>query len=709
MKKLTKILLVMTVATLNNVDAQTSGNPLLGEWNTPYQTPPFSSIQNRHYKPAVKTAIDIAEKNIARIERNQEPPTFDNTVVALEDASELLERVCNVMFNINECNTDAELQSIVMELSPELSRFENKVSMNKKLFERVKAVYDQRASLGLTKEQTMLLDKCYKRFVRNGVGLPAKEQKKFAKNAEELSKLTQQFNQHVLADNNEYTLHLTNENDLKGLPASAVNAAREEAAKRKMDGWVFTLAYPSYGPFITYCDNRALREEMWRAYNSRGNRANANNNNALIARITALRMQQAQLLGYDTYADYVLADRMAATRITLGNFMLRMISAAAPAAKSDMAELERYVCTLAPDLQLQRWDIAYYAEKLKQSKYAFDAEELRPYFQLERVENGIFDLYGHLYGLKFVPDSQVEVYHSDVKVYQVCDGNKVIGLLYLDMFPRASKRSGAWMTEFRAQSRLNGKEQLPLILVVCNFTKPVGDTPSLLTFDEVKTFMHEMGHAIHGMLSDVTYPSVSGTNVQRDFVELPSQLMENWCYEPAFLNTFARHYKTNATLPAEYIEKIRRSENFMAGYYCIRQLSLGSVDIAFHSLTQPMTESVEAFERKNMMELLPAVEGCCTSTSFTHIFAGGYAAGYYGYKWAEVLDADVYSRFKERGVFDKKTATEFRQKVLSKGGSEPAADLFRAFMGREPNEEALLIRCGFIEPLQAPQGLEQIK
>ena len=670
-------------------------NPLLEDWNTPHQTPPFSLIRTEHYAPAMRAAIKEAEANIGNIVKQKEAATFENTIVALQTASERLDRISGVLFNLNECNTDSAMQQVVMELTPELTRYENSVSMNEKLFARVKAVYEQRDKLELTTEQRTLLENTYKGFVRNGVNLSGRDKKIFAKNSERLAELSQKMNQNVLADNNNYILHITKERDLNGLPENVKAAARQEAAERDMDGWVFTLAYPSFGPFITYADNRDLREQMWRAYNSRGNRGNENDNNEIIREMTLLRYQQAKLLGYSNYSEYVLSNRMCETPAQLSKFFDQLLDASMPYAIQDLKDVSNYASRHGAKLPLQRWDFSYWSEKMKQDKYDFDEELLRPYFQLENVRQGIFNLYGRLYGLTFKEAHDIDIYHPDVKVYEVYDGNRFMAVLYLDMHPRASKRSGAWMTEFRNQSNIDGNEVRPLIQVVCNFSKPVGDKPALLSFDEVETFMHEFGHAMHGMLSDCTYPGVSGTSVKRDFVELPSQVMENWCYEPEFLNTFARHYQTGATIPMEYIQKIRAAEKYLAGWLCVRQLSLGLVDFAFHTITEPIEGPIEVFERAHMKELLPAVQGTNTSTAFTHIFAGGYASGYYGYKWAEVLDADVFSKFKQNGIFDKTTAEAFRNEVLSKGGTEHPSVLFRNFMGRDPKIDALLQRCGF--------------
>ncbi|MBO4752148.1 MAG: M3 family metallopeptidase [Bacteroidales bacterium] len=687
----------MTFAATATMAANAQTNPLLEDWNTKHQTPPFSKIKVEQYVPATREAIKEAEADINAIIKQKEKPTFENTIVAMEKAGEKLTRVSELLFNLNECCTSEEMQQSVMTLVPEITRYSNWVSMNEKLFARVKKVYDNREKLNLTTEQKVVLEDTYRSFVQNGVNLPKKEKEKFAKISEELSQLTQKFNQNVLADNNDYFLQVTNKKDLRGLPENAIAAAKAEAEERKLEGWVFTLDYPSFGPFVTYADNRELREQMWRAYNSRGFRKNANNNDDLVRRISQLRMEKARLLGYDNYAAYALSDKMAKDVNTVGKFMQDLQNSAYRQALLDVKEVKQFASDHGVEYELQRWDFSYWSEKLKKQKYSFDAELLRPYFQLDKVRQGIFDLYNTLYGVKFVEANDIEVYHPDVKVYEVYDGSRFMGVLYLDMYPRASKRSGAWMTEFRGQSNVDGKEIRPLIQVVCNFTKPVGDQPSLLSFDEVETFMHEMGHAMHGMMSDVHYPSVAGTNVKHDFVETMSQVMENWCYEPQFLNTFAKHYQTGDTIPTDFIKKIKASENFLSGYYCIRQLNYGNIDMAYHTLQAPLTEDLESFEHRNMVEMLPVVKGAISSPAFTHIFSGGYAAGYYGYKWAEVLDADIFSKFKEDGIFNKQTANDFRNKILSRGGSDDPSVLFRNFMGRDPKNEAFLIRSGFMK------------
>lgn len=662
-------------------------NILMQEW----EYPPFDKIKTDDYAPAVRDAIAEAQATIEAIAASPEEPTFANTIEALEGASRRLDRVSAIMMNLNECCTNEELQQVVLELEPELTRFSMKVMTDERLYARVQHVADTAGETAspLTAEQRMLLDNTLKGFVRHGVALPAAEREQFKRNAEELSELQVRFGQNALADLNDWTLHLAAEDDLDGLPQGVRDAAREEAQRRGLDGWLFTLAYPSYGPFMTYSRRRDLREKMYRAYGAIGNRGNGHDNNEVIRRIVQLRAEQAHLLGYDTYCDYVLEDRMVQSLPNLRRFMDDLARAVRPAALHDLEDVRD---ATGPSHPLMPWDFSFYAEQLKRQRYDFDSEQLRPYFPLEAVRQGIFDLYGRLYGLHFEPAPEVPVYHEDVRVYRVSRTSE-LGILYLDMHPRPSKRSGAWMTEFRGQY---GSVR-PQIQVVCNFSKPTADAPALLRFSEVETFMHEMGHAMHGMLSEVQYESLSGTNVKRDFVEMPSQLMENWCYEPEFLATFARHWQTGEALPMEYVEKIRAAQNHMAGWLCLRQLNLGRTDMAFHTVPDgAAVGKAEEVEAAAMDNLLPRVPGCCTATNFSHIFGGGYASGYYGYKWAEVLDADIFSRFKADGIFNTDTAEAFRREILSRGGTEHPAVLFRNFMGREPDQQALLRRMGLI-------------
>lgn len=672
--------------------ASGSDNPLLSNWNTPHQTPPFSRICSEHYVPALRVALQEAERAVQEIAGRPEPPTFENSVVALECATFSLDRISNLLFNLNECHTDDTMQHIAEQMAPELTRFSNRIYMDERLFGRIDTLYQQRDTLELDGEQRTLLEETRKAFVRHGVSLQGDARRRFEVISERLAVLSQNFSRHVLADSNDYALHLTDSAQLNGLPDHVVAAASQEAGRRGLKGWVFTLSYPSYGPFVTYSDQRELRRQMWCAYNSRGNRGNENDNNALVAEIVALRHELAGLLGYDTYCDYVVSNRMVGSRARLESFMAELHAAALPVARRDFDEVVRYATAQGAEMPLQRWDYNYYAERLKRERYGFDFEQLRPFFPLDRVCQGIFGLYGRLYGLRFQPSDQIETYHPEVQVFEVYEGDRLMGVLYLDLHPRSNKRSGAWMTEFRDQSCVNGMEVRPLIQIVCNFSRPVEGRPALLSLNEVETFMHEFGHAMHGMLSEVTYPSLSGTHVKRDFVELPSQLMENWCRERSFLDTFARHYETGAMLPDDYLDHIRNSERYQAGYLCLRQWNFGIVDLAFHTLSAPLQHSVAAFEQEHMDELLPVVAGCAASTAFTHIFSGGYAAGYYGYKWAEVLDADVFERFRQTGIFDCATATAWRQKVLSRGGTRPPNQLFRDFMGRDPDMTAFLKR-----------------
>ncbi|MBQ6741396.1 MAG: M3 family metallopeptidase [Bacteroidales bacterium] len=682
-------------------------NVLLQDW----EFPPFDHIHTEDYEPAIRAAIEEAERNVEAIATSKESPTFENTVEALECASRRLDRISAIMLNLNECCTSDELQEVVMKLEPMMTRFSMKVVTDERLYERVKS-YELRvkssADAGLSTEQKTLLENTLKSFRRHGVALPPEEREQYKKNEEELSELKLCFSQNALADLNDWTLHLTDEADLAGLPEAIRTAAHEEAESRGLEGWLFTLAAPSYLPFMTYSDRRDLREKMYRAYGSIGGRANEHDNNEVIRRIVELRAEQARLLGYDTYCDYVLEDRMVQSLPNLRHFMLELKEAVLPAAQNELAEMAR----ISELSEISGWDISYLSEKLKQQRYAFDSEALRPYFPLEAVREGIFGLYGRLYGLRFEPAPEVPVYHEEVKVYRVLDGKQEMGILYLDMHPRASKRSGAWMTEFRGQYALTSPSKIegvpkgrgrvsPQIQVVCNFSKPTTDSPALLRFSEVETFMHEMGHAMHGMLSDVQYESLSGTNVKRDFVEMPSQVMENWCYEPEFLNTFARHWQTGEPLPTEYIDKIRAAQNHLAGWLCLRQLNLGFTDIAFHTMEGERLKVLSPFKAEEveaaaMTNLVPRVPGCCTATNFSHIFGGGYASGYYGYKWAEVLDADIFSRFKADGIFNQETAAAFRREILSRGGTEHPAVLFKNFMGREPDNKALLKRMNLI-------------
>lgn len=677
-------------------------NPLVQEWNTPFQTPPFDSIRTEDYEPAILYAIEEAKKEVNAIIVNRAVPDFENTIVALERAGGLLNRVLGVFFNMNECNTSEQLQKVAEDITPALSAYSNDLSMNPLLFDKVKQVYDRRDDIPLTAEQRMLLDKIYKSFIRSGALLEGAEKEEFRKISEELSLLSIKYNRNVLTEQNAYTLNVRNKKDLAGLPKYAIDAAREEAKARGEKGWTFTLQYPSFGPFMMYAENRDLREQMWRAYNSVANHNNENDNKEIARRIANLRLRTAQLLGYSSYAEYALEERMAQNPATVDKFLADLLEASMPFAKKDLAQVQEYANKNGFVGDLQRWDFSYWSERLKNEKYAMDPEMMKPYFQLENVKRGIFALADTLYGLKFVENDKIQKYHPDVMVYEVYDksNDKFMAVVYMDFFPRESKRSGAWMTSFRDEYKTaEGKEVRPLIQMVCNFTKPTKKEPSLLTFEEVNTFLHEFGHCLHGILAEGTYSSVTGTSVYRDFVELPSQIMENFATEKQFLDMFAVHYKTGEKIPQELIDKLTDSEKYLAGWLSVRQLFLGMIDMQWHTITEPYEGDVIALEDKvsQKAELLPKVDGALMSTSFGHIFSGGYAAGYYGYKWAEVLDADAFSLFQEKGIFNREVSTSFRRNILSQGGKKHPMELYKAFRGHEPTNEALLRRSGFIK------------
>ncbi len=677
-------------------------NPLVKEWNTPFQTPPFNSIKTEHYKPAMLYAIEQAKQEVNAIIVNRARPDFENTIVALERAGGLLNRISGVFFNINECMTSDQLQQIYMEIIPDLTAYGNDVSMNPLLFAKVKEVYDQRDDIALTTEQRMLLEKTYKSFIRSGALLEGAAKEEYRKVSEELSMLTNQYQMNVLAEQNAFFLNITNKKDLAGLPDYVIAAAREEAKARKQKGWTFTLQYPSFSPFMQYADNRDLREKMWRASAFEANNNNDKDNKEIARKIANLRLRMAQLLGYSSYAEYALEERMAQNPQTVNKFINDLFEASMPFAEKEMKEVQDYANAHGFVGQIQRWDFSYWSEKLKNDKYAMDPSMFKPYFKLENVKKGVFDLADRLYNIEFRENKQIEKYHPDVTIYEVYDkaDGKFLAVLYMDFFPRESKRSGAWMTAFREQYiDENGNDVRPLIQLVCNFTKPTSKEPSLLTFDEVNTFLHEFGHCLHGIFASGTYQSISGTSVYRDFVELPSQIMENFATEKEFLDMFAVHYKTGEKIPQELIDKLIASQRYLAGYMSVRQLSFGMIDMAWHTITSPYTGDVIAMEKNAIAktELMPVVENSVMTTSFGHIFAGGYAAGYYGYKWAEVLDADAFAAFKEKGIFNREVSTSFRKNILSQGGKKHPMELYKAFRGHEPTNEALLRRCGFIK------------
>lgn len=696
-KRTNSILGIMMVLLAVSCQDNTDSNPLLSKFDTPYQTPPFDKIKHEHYKPALDSAISMARHEIDAIVNNPAEPTFENTIEALDRSGKLLADVSNILFNLNEAETDSILQQIVIEASPILTDFSNDINLNPDLFKRVKAVWEKRDSLKLTAEQQMLLDKTYKGFVRNGANLNEAEKEKYRAISRELSELTVKFNQNVLAETNSYKLHITNEADLAGLPQSLIDAAAYTAKQKGLDGWVITLDYPMYGPFMKYADNRELRKQLYMAYGSRCFKGNEYDNQKIALRIANLRLELANLLGYPNYATFVLENRMAETPERVNEFLDQLVEASLPAARDEVKEVEEFARQQGFKGKLERWDWSYYSEKLKNAKYSYNEEELKPYFQLEKVIDGVFLLANKLYGLTFSPNANIPVYHPDVKAYEVYDGSgRFMAVLYLDFFPREGKSGGAWMTSFRSQYRDNGKDVRPLVSIVTNFTKSTDKQPSLLTFYEFSTFLHEFGHALHGMLSDCNYTSLSGTSVYRDFVELPSQIMENFAVEKEYLDLFAVHYQTGEKIPQELVQKIIDSRNFQAGYFSLRQLGFGVLDMTWHTITKPVTEDVDSFEKKvlNPLEVLPPVKGTNMSVTFGHIFEGGYAAGYYGYKWAEVLDADAFEVFKEKGIFNREVAQSFRENILSKGGSEHPMTLYKRFRGQEPTIDALLKRSG---------------
>ncbi len=673
-------------------------NPLLADWNTPYATPPFDRITVEDYAPAFDAAIAEARAEIDAIVADTAAPTFANTIEALERSGSKLSRIEYIFFNILEADADDRMQEVSLEVQPKLTEYGNDVSLNPELFARVKAVYDSRDQLQLTTEQAMLLEKTYKSFSRNGAGLGDEDKARYRELTSELSQLTLKFGQNVLAATNAFTINITDESVVAELPDFVKEGMAADAKARGEEGWTVTLQAPSYGPFMTYSSNRQLKEQLWRAYNSRCLTDGENDNREVVKRIAALRLQIANLLGYETYADYVLEERMAESADNVNTFLAQLLDATKSYADKDYRTISEYAKSQGLEGDVMPWDFGYYSEKYKNEKYALSDEMVKPYLQLENVKKGVFLLATKLYGLEFKENRQIPVYHKDVTAYEVYDASgKMMAVLYLDFFPRETKRGGAWMTEFRPASiDAEDNETRPLISLVMNFTKPTDKTPSLLTFDEMNTFLHEFGHSLHGMLGEGTYASLTGTSVYRDFVELPSQLMENWATEKEYLDLWAVHYQTGEKMPEELIRKIVDSKNYLAAYYNVRQLSFGMTDMAWHSLKTPYEGDVEAFEKASMAptQVVPAVDGTGMATSFTHIFSGGYAAGYYGYKWAEVLDADAFSLFKEKGIFNTEVSSSFRENVLSKGGSEHPMTLYVRFRGHKPDMQALIDRMG---------------
>jgi peptidyl-dipeptidase Dcp len=676
-------------------------NPLLQKFTTPFETPPFEEINNEHFLPAIQEGINAGKKDVEKITANDEEPTFENTIEALEKSGELVGRVSGIFFNLNSAETNDEIQKLAREISPLLSDFSNDIMLDQKLFQRIKAVHDKKDELILSPEEKTLLEKTWKSFVRNGANLPEDKKQKLREIDKELSQLSLAFGENVLKETNNFTLEVTDEKDLSGLPDHAIEAAAEVAKEKGKEGsWLFTLHFPSYIPFMTYADNRDLREKMFRAYGSRAFKRDENDNQQIILKKVQLRHERANLLGYLSHADFVLEERMAESPVKVIEFLDNLLDYARPVAEKEVEEISAYARSAGGPQELARWDTAYYSEKLKKEKYAIDDEMLKPYFKLEKVIDGVFKVAQRLYGLQFKPLTNVQVYHPDVKVFEVLDElNNHTAVFYADFFPREGKRNGAWMTSFRGQKKEDGKDIRPHVAIVCNFTKPTGSKPSLLTFNEVTTLFHEFGHALHGILADGKYESLSGTSVYWDFVELPSQVLENWVYQKESLDLFARHYETDAAIPEELIIKIKESSNFMEAYQTVRQVGLAKLDMGWHTGKAVNVKDVASYERELQKDtnLLPSVEGTNTSCSFSHIFQGGYSSGYYSYKWAEVLDADAFEFFQEEGIFNKDTADLFKKHILSAGGSEHPMELYKRFRGKEPSPEALLRRTGMLK------------
>lgn len=699
MKRLNVILILLCII-INMMNAQ---NPFFEKYTTPYGTVPFDKIKTEHYEPAIREGIRQQAAEIDAIVNNPEVPTFANTILAYEKSGELLDRVTTVFGNLRSAETNDDLQTLAQEMMPLLSEHSNNISLNEELFKRVKAVYNQKEQLNLTPEQTKLLENIYDGFIRRGANLQGEAKKQYRQLTKELSSLTLQFSENNLKEINNYQLVLTDKAQLAGLPESAIEAAAETAKEKGVEGWVFTLQAPSYIPFMTYADNRDLRHELYMAYNTKCTHNNEYNNIDIVKKLVNTRMAIAQLLGYENFAQYTLKKRMAEDSDAVYNLLNQLLEAYTPTAKKEYQEVQELARQeQGAEFTVMPWDWSYYSNKLKDKKFNINEEMLRPYFELEKVKEGVFGLATRLYGITFKKNIDIPVYHKDVDAYEVLDkDNKTLAILYTDFHPRTGKRAGAWMTEYKGQwiDEKTGENSRPHVSIVMNFTKPTGNKPALLTFDEVETFLHEFGHSLHGMFANSTYESLSGTSVYWDFVELPSQIMENFAIEKEFLNTFAQHYQTDEKLPEELIKRLVDASNFNAAYACLRQVSFGLLDMAWYTRNTPFEGDVKEYEQQSWAkaQILPVVKDACMSTQFSHIFAGGYSAGYYSYKWAEVLDADAFSLFKQKGIFNREVAESFRNNILSKGGTEHPMTLYKRFRGQEPTIDALLIRNGIKE------------
>ena len=675
-------------------------NPLLQDWKTPFGTPPFHLIEPAHLKPAAEEAIKYAKEEIKAITENTEKPTFENTIAALDRSGEKLDYVTSILFSLNNAETSKDLQAVARDVSPLLTRFSNDITLNETLFSRVRSVFDSKESAGLNTEQLMLLEKNYRNFILGGAGLKDEKKARFREISEELSRLSLKFEENVLEETNAFELHLTDKDDLAGLPDGVTEMASMEAKNRKKEGWIFTLQFPSYIPFMQYSERRDLREKMLRAYTSRAFHGDKNDNRELVTMIVNLRLELANILGFKSFAELTLGDCMADTTDKVESFLKELYTASRPAAHRDYENIKKFALEHGHNGTIERWDWAYFSEKLKKSKYNIDDEVLKPFFTLGNVQNAIFSLASTLYGIRFVKNNEIPVYHPEVETWEVLDmDDRFLAILYIDYFPRPGKVGGAWMTSFREQRKYNGTDIRPFISIVANFTRPTETRPSLLSFNELTTFLHEFGHSLHGMLTKCTYESLSGTSVARDFVELPSQFMENYAFEKEWLSTWAVHYETGERIPDEIIEKIKEASTFNEGYACNRQLGFAFLDMAWHTATSAVSDDISGFESAAMArtELFPEVEGSNMSSSFSHIFAGGYAAGYYGYKWAEVLDADAFWHFRDTGIFNGKTADSFRKNILEKGGTDKPMNLYKSFRGKEPTIDAFLERSGLKE------------
>lgn len=693
--KIKTLIFILLLFIVNEMDAKQ--NPLLLPFDAPHGTASFPIIENHHFLPALTEAMEAGRIEINQIVNNPDAPTFANTIEALEKSGRLLSRINGIFGNLRSAETNDELQQIAQEATPLLTRYQSDISLNPDLFARVKSVYENRQKLTLNPEQAMLLDNMYQQFVRRGANLPEDKKERFRQISTELSMLSLHFGDNVLKETNKYQKHITDRALLGGLPESLLEAASAKAKANNLEGWVFDITMPVYGPFMRYADNRDLRRELYMANSSKSFKGDELDNQQNVKKIVELRLEMARLLGYNTYADYSLERSMASTAQGVYQLLDQLLEAAVPVAMAEKIEVEQYARSLGFNDTLMPWDWSYYAEKLKENKFNLNDEMLKPYFELNRTIDGVFGLATELFGITFRLNKNIPVYHEEVLPYEVFDADgQFLSVLYADFHPRPGKRGGAWMSSFKPQWKENGEDSRPHITIVMNFTRPTDTKPSLLTYYEFRTFLHEFGHALHGMLANTTYSSLSGTAVYRDFVELPSQIMENWASEKEFLDRFAVHYETGQKIPTDLVKKIKDSENYLTGYATLRQLSFGYLDMSWHTLEKPWQGDLKTFEEEawKKTQLFPSVEGVAMSTQFSHLFAGGYAAGYYSYKWSEVLDADAFSLFRQRGLFDKETARSFREHILEKGGTEHPMDLYKRYRGQEPSVDALLERSG---------------